>query len=84
MKKFLTDSTLATKGAKDGKEDRLNRMSKRLMKAKEQAKKKEEENKFRKSEKIAKKASLLENKLSSGSVGNNKSIEKIQEEKDEN
>ena len=84
MKRFKTDSILATKGEKEGMADRQNRMSKRLMRAKEQQKKKkEEESKFRKSENILKRASLLEAKLTPASMGEAKPIEKIPEEKEE-
>jgi hypothetical protein len=83
MKKYLTDTVLTTKGQKEGKDDRKNRMSKRLMKAKEQAKKKEDESKFKKSDSITMRASLLESKLSSGSIGSAKPIEKIQEVNEE-
>ena len=82
MKKFKTDSVLSTKESKDS--DRANRMSKRLSLAREKQKKKDEEkNKYNKSDNIMKRASLLESKLSTSSVGENKTIEKIQEEKEE-
>ena len=84
MKKFKTDSVLSTKDSKNGSLDRANRMSKRLSLAREKQKKKDEEkNKYNKSENILKRASLLESKLSTNSVGENKTIEKIQEEKEE-
>ena len=82
MKKFKTDSVLSTKGSKEGMKDRQNRMSKRLSQAREKAKKKDDEkNKYNKSENIMKRASLLENKLSTSSVGENKTIEKNNEMK---
>ena len=84
MKKFKTDSVLETKDNNNGKMDRANRMSKRLSLAREkQNKKDEEKNKYNKSENIMKRASLFESKLSTSSVGENKTVEKIQEENDE-
>ena len=84
MKKFKTDSVLSTKENKEGMMDRQNRMSKRLSLAREKQKKKDDDkNKYNKSENIMKRASLLESKLSTSSVGENKTIEKIQEEKEE-
>ena len=82
MKKFLTDSVLKTNKAKMSLEDRKDRMSKRLNMAKKQAKMKEEENKFRKSESITLRASILENKMNIG-VDKSKPIEKIQEENED-
>ena len=58
-------------------------MSKRLLKSREQQKKREEESKFKKSDEITKRASLLESKLSSGSIGSAKPIEKIEEVNEE-
>ena len=83
MKRFLTDSVLKTTG-KPSLEEKKDRMSKRLNMAKKQAKKKEEDNKFRKSEKIAQRASFLENKISIGGDNSNTTpIEKIQEENED-
>ena len=80
LKRFKTENLLDTKGGSD----KLNRMSKRLMRAKEQAKKREEENaKLRKSDNIIKRASLLEGKLTIGTNGPIKPVEKIQEENNE-
>jgi len=68
---------LATKGTGSSLRDR---MSKRLQMAKNNAKKKEDENKFRKSDKITMRASLLENKLNFNNENNdNKKVEKIHE-----
>ena len=84
MKKFLTDSVLKTKSSAGSLEDRRMRMSKRLNKAKEQAKKKEEGSKYKKSENIAKRASVIESKISAGSIGSaQKNFEKIKEENEE-
>ena len=69
MKKFLTDSVLKTKTGTGALEDRRIRMSKRLVKAREQVKKKEEGSKFKKSENIMKRASKIESKMSAGSIG---------------
>ena len=80
MQKYKTDSVLTTKKENEGKADRSSRMSKRLMRAKEQAKKKEEENKYKKSESIKLRASLLENKLSSSSLGKSEPTEPIEDE----
>ena len=80
LKRFKTENLLETKGGSD----RLNRLSKRLMRSKEQAKKREEENaKLRKSDNITKRASLLEGKLNIGTNGPIQPIEKIQEETNE-
>ena len=83
MKKYLTDTVLATRGGNEGKEDRKNRFSKRIMKAREQQKKKEEENKYKKSDSIKEKANILQSKLSSDSVGNTKPIDNIEEVNEE-
>ena len=80
FKRFKTENLLETKGGTD----KLNRLSKRLLRAKEQAKKREEENaKLRKSDNITKRASLLEGKLAIGTNGPIQPIEKIQEETNE-
>ena len=86
MKKFLTDSYLKTSDkGKASLADRKDRMSKRLNMAKKQAKKKEEENKFRKSESITMRASYLENKINVGlDINKSKTVEKIQEENEDN
>ena len=76
LKKFKTDSVLSTKGTGSSLKDR---MSKRLQMAKNNAKKKEEENKFRKSQKITMRASLLENKLNFNNTNDNKQVDKIHE-----
>ena len=68
---------------KESLDNKKDRMSKRLNRAKQQAKKKEEENKFRKSESIQMRASLLENKINVGVEKGSKPIEKIQEENED-
>ena len=73
----MTETSLQGKGGNEGKEDRKNKMNRRLMKAKEQAKKRVGENKFKKSENITKRASVLETQYSSGPLGVKEALEKL-------